>query len=178
MSSTYNSRDMKLYPMSKPYQGGIGAPYYEFSAEFISALDGYSDKTCVYGDLLRGTDPGGIPPLTEALIALNGPHHLNPANPHAPAHVGQGAVAVAARAESVLAARVRDLDMISKLRAHLLSERLIQMLDRMKELMLNDDYAGGAPVRAAAYPMGHPLRRRRRHAHRRRGPPISPDLWL
>ena len=67
MSSTYNSRDMKLYPMSKPYQGGIGAPYYEFSAEFISALDGYSDKTCVYGDLLRGTDPGGIPPLTEAL---------------------------------------------------------------------------------------------------------------
>jgi len=38
--SSYNSRDMKLYPMSKPYQGGIGAPYYEWAAEFISALDG------------------------------------------------------------------------------------------------------------------------------------------
>ena len=101
MSSTYNSRDMKLYPMSKPYQGGIGAPYYEFSAEFISALDGYSDKTCVYGDLLRGTDPGGIPPLTAALITLHGPHHLNPTNPHAPAHIGNGAAAVAEQRASL-----------------------------------------------------------------------------
>jgi len=29
------------------------------------------------------------------------------------------------------------------------------MIDRLKHLMLTEDYAGGAPVRAANYPVGH-----------------------
>ena len=44
--SSYNQRDTRLYPMSKPYHGETGAQYYEWSAEFLSALDSHSDKFC------------------------------------------------------------------------------------------------------------------------------------
>ena len=93
--------------------------------------------------------------MTAAQIIVT-PQLLNPPNVHAPAHVGNGAAALAARAESEVATRTRDLDLISKLRAHVRSPRILQMIDRLKHLMLTEDYAGGAPVRAAEYPAGHP----------------------
>jgi hypothetical protein len=167
LSSTSEQYDAKKYPLCAPWDGQRGKSYYgTFIPDLTSSLGLRYDDFANQQDHLTGNVPGGIPITTAAqLLAPGGNLLVN-------AELRHEGTANDIR-KSAVQYKNRDAGIIANFRNHIPGQPWRDRIDMIKQLSVEGNYAGGAPltlvvlVTAAApvagfaigallYPVGHP----------------------